>query len=60
MWFDNVTIEADTTEDQSGVSHNKVRYAIVFLVVKCSILWFIHQQAVGLLCDHILLWKYIV
>ena len=25
MWFDNVTIEADTTEDQSGVSHNKVR-----------------------------------
>lgn len=36
MWFDNVTIEADTTEDQSGVSHNKVRYTIVFLVVKCS------------------------
>ena len=24
MWFDNVTIEADTTEDQSGVSFNKV------------------------------------
>lgn len=23
MWFDNVTIEADTTEDQSGVSFNK-------------------------------------
>ena len=26
MWFDNVTIEADTTEDQSGVSHNKVSW----------------------------------
>lgn len=26
MWYDHVTIEADTTEDQSGVAHNKVRY----------------------------------
>ena len=24
MWFDNAIIEADTTEDQSGVSFNKV------------------------------------
>lgn len=24
MWFDNTIIEADTTEDQSGVSFNKV------------------------------------
>ena len=24
MWFDNTIIEADTTEDQSGVAHDKV------------------------------------
>lgn len=23
MWFDNMIIEADTTEDQSGLSHDK-------------------------------------
>ena len=23
MWFDNTIIEADTTEDQSGIAHDK-------------------------------------
>lgn len=25
MWFDNVIVDADTTEDQSGTKHDKVR-----------------------------------
>lgn len=29
MWFDNTTIEADTTEDQSGVSFNKVGITVL-------------------------------
>lgn len=28
MWFDNQIIEADTTEDQSGVQYDKVRTCI--------------------------------
>ena len=24
MWFDNIVVEADTTEDQSGIAHDNV------------------------------------
>ena len=30
MWFDNTIIEADTTEDQSGVAHDKVSFSRLF------------------------------
>lgn len=43
MWFDNTIIEADTTEDQSGVSFSKVG-----ITVLCSV--FIHL----LLSKHVL------
>lgn len=41
MWFDNATIEADTTEDQSGVSFNKVMSGVCCVYV-------LHSSALAL------------
>lgn len=33
MWFDNQIIEADTTEDQSGVQYGKMVFHVLFQTI---------------------------